>query len=98
MSHRTPAVIVSVAHLDDDERMLVLSVVLEQFLAWMRTQRGSQELRALLVFDEVYGFVPPHPANPPTRRPLVSLMTQGRAFGVGVLRATEPDGPGLLEW
>jgi hypothetical protein len=86
---RTPAVIVSVAHLDDDERMLVLSVVLEQFLAWMRTQRGSQELRALLVFDEVYGFVPPHPANPPTRRPLVSLMKQGRAFGVGVLLATQ---------
>jgi len=86
---RTPAVIVSVAHLDDDERMLVLSVVLEQFLAWMRTQRGSQELRALLVFDEVYGFVPPHPANPPTRRPLVSLMKQGRAFGVGVVLATQ---------
>ena len=86
---RTPAVIVSVAHLDEDERMLVLGVVLEQFLAWVRTQSGTQQLRALLVFDEVYGFVPPHPANPPTRRPIVSLMKQARAFGVGVLLATQ---------
>ena len=86
---RTPAVIVSVAHLDDDERMLVLGVVLEQFLAWVRMQPGTQQLRALLAFDEVYGFVPPHPANPPTRRPLVQLVKQGRAFGVGVLMATQ---------
>ena len=86
---RTPAVIVSVAHLDDDERMLVLGVVLEQFRAWVRTQPGTRQLRALLVFDEVYGFVPPHPANPPTRRPLVSLLKQARAFGVGVLLGTQ---------
>lgn len=50
---RTPAVILSVAHLDDDERMLVLGVVLEQFLAWVRAQSGAQQLRALLVFDEL---------------------------------------------
>lgn len=86
---RTPAVIVSVAHLDDDERALVLGVVLDQFLAWVRTQTGTQELRALLVLDEVYGFVPPHPANPPTKRPIVSLMKQARAFGVGVLLCTQ---------
>jgi hypothetical protein len=86
---RTPAVIVSVAHLDDDERALVLGVVLDQFLAWVRTQPGSPQLRALLVLDEVYGFVPPHPANPPTKRPIVSLMKQARAFGVGVLLATQ---------
>ncbi len=86
---RTPAVVVSVAHLDDDERMLVLGVILEQFLAWVRTQPGTQQLRALLVFDEVFGFIPPHPANPPTRRPLVQLMKQGRAFGVGVLLGTQ---------
>jgi hypothetical protein len=46
-------------------------------------------LRALCVFDEVYGFLPPHPANPPTKRPLVSLMKQARAFGVGVVIATQ---------
>jgi hypothetical protein len=86
---RTSATIISVAHLDDDERSLVLGVLLEQVLAWVRTQRGTEELRALLVFDEVYGFVPPHPANPPTKRPIVSLMKQARAFGLGVVLATQ---------
>jgi hypothetical protein len=86
---RTPAAIISVAHLDDDERTLVLGVILEQFLAWTRAQPGTSSLRALLVFDEIYGFAPPHPANPPTKKPLVSLMKQARAFGVGVLVATQ---------
>jgi hypothetical protein len=86
---RTPAVIVSVAHLDDEERALVLGVVLEEVLSWVRTLSGSQRLRALVVFDEVYGFLPPHPQNPPTKRPLVALMKQARAFGVGVLVATQ---------
>jgi hypothetical protein len=86
---RTPAVIISVAHLDDDERSLVLGVVLDQFLAWVRTLSGGDELRALLVLDETYGFAPPHPANPPTKRPIVSLMKQARAFGVGVVLATQ---------
>jgi hypothetical protein len=86
---RTPAVIVSVAHLDDEERALVLGVLLEELLAWTRSLPGSQRLRALCVFDEVYGFLPPHPANPPTKRPLVALMKQARAFGVGVVVATQ---------
>ena len=86
---RTPAVIVSVAHLDDDERALVLGVLLEEVLSWVRSLPGSKRLRALVVFDEVYGFLPPHPANPPTKRPLVSLMKQARAFGVGVVIATQ---------
>lgn len=86
---RTPAVIVSVAHLDDEERELVLGVLLEEVLSWVRSLRGSSRLRALVVFDEIYGFMPPHPANPPTKRPLVSLMKQARAFGVGVLVATQ---------
>jgi DNA helicase HerA-like ATPase len=86
---RAQAVIVSVAHLDDDERALVLGVLLEEVLAWVRTLSGSQRLRALIVFDEVYGYLPPHPANPPTKRPLVALMKQARAFGVGVLVATQ---------
>jgi hypothetical protein len=86
---RTPATIVSVAHLDDDERALVLGVLLEEVLSWMRSLPGSQRLRALVVFDEVYGFLPPHPQNPPTKRPLVALMKQGRAFGVGVVVATQ---------
>jgi hypothetical protein len=86
---RTPAVIVSVAHLDDDERTLVLGVLLEEVLSWVRGLSGSRRLRALVVFDEVYGFLPPHPANPPTKHPIVSLMKQGRAFGVGVVIATQ---------
>jgi hypothetical protein len=55
----------------------------------VRSLPGSQRLRALVVFDEVYGFLPPHPANPPTKRPLVALMKQARAFGVGVVLATQ---------
>ncbi len=86
---RTPAVVVSVAHLDDDERALVLGVLLQDVLSWVRTLPGSSQLRALVVFDEVYGFLPPHPANPPTKRPLVALMKQARAFGVGVVVATQ---------
>jgi hypothetical protein len=86
---RTPAIIVSVAHLDDEERTLVLGVILEEVLAWVRSLPGTSRLRALVVFDEVYGYLPPHPANPPTKRPLVSLMKQARAFGVGVLVATQ---------
>jgi hypothetical protein len=86
---RPSAVVVSVAHLDDEERALVLGVLLEEVLSWVRSQPASQRLRALVVFDEVYGFLPPHPANPPTKRPLVALMKQARAFGVGVLVATQ---------
>jgi len=86
---KTPATIISVAHLDDDERALVLGVVLEEVLSWVRSLPGSQQLKALIVFDEVYGFLPPHPASPPTKRPLVALMKQARAFGVGVLVATQ---------
>ena len=84
-----PAVIVSVAHLDDEERTLVLGLLLEEVLSWVRSLPGSQRLQALVVFDEVFGFLPPHPANPPTKRPLVALMKQARAFGVGVLVATQ---------
>ena len=86
---RTPAVIVSVAHLDEEERSLVLGVVLEEILSWVRSLSGSDRLKALIVFDEVYGFLPPYPANPPTKRPIVSLMKQARAFGVGVVIATQ---------
>jgi hypothetical protein len=86
---RTPATIVSVAHLEDEERMLVLSLVLEQALAWVRGLSGTTDLRALILFDEVFGFLPPHPANPPTKRPLLALLKQARAFGVGCVLATQ---------
>ena len=86
---KTPATIVSVAHLDDDERMLVLGVLLDEVLGWVRTLSGASHLRALVVFDDVYGYLPPHPASPPTKKPLVSLMKQARAYGVGVVLATQ---------
>jgi len=86
---RVPGVIVSVAHLDDEERALVLGVIMEELLTWVRGLSGTQRLRALVVFDEVYGFLPPHPANPPAKRPLVALMKQARAFGVGIVLATQ---------
>jgi len=86
---KTPATILSVAHLDDEQRALVLGVVLEEVLTWVRGLSGSQRLRALIVFDEVYGFLPPHPASPPTKRPLVALMKQARGYGVGVVVATQ---------
>jgi len=60
---RTPVVIVSVAHLDEEERALVIGVLLEEVLAWVRTLPGTSALRALMVFDEVYGYAPPHPAT-----------------------------------
>ncbi|WP_049876322.1 ATP-binding protein [Sorangium cellulosum] len=86
---KTPAVIVSVAHLDDDERLLVLGLLFDQLLSWVRGLSGTSDLRALVVFDEVFGFLPPHPANPPTKRPLLALLKQARAFGVGVVLATQ---------
>jgi len=86
---KTPLVIVSVAHLDDDERLLVLGLLLEEVLAYVRSLGGTSELRSLIVFDEVFGFLPPHPANPPTKKPLLALLKQARAFGVGVLLATQ---------
>jgi hypothetical protein len=86
---KTPATIISVAHLDDAERELVLGVVLEEALAWVRRLPGTARLRALILFDEIYGFVPPHPSSPPTKRPIVALMKQARAYGVGCVLATQ---------
>ncbi len=77
------------AHLDDAQRMFFTALLLEEVLAWTRSQPGTTSLRAILYFDEVFGYLPPHPANPPTKRPLMTLMKQGRAFGLGVLLATQ---------
>src|SRR6202035_5056581 len=57
--------------------------------SWTRRQSGTTSLKALLYFDEVFGYMPPHPANPPSKQPLLTLLQQGRAFGVGVLLATQ---------
>jgi hypothetical protein len=81
--------IVSTAHLSDDERLFVTALLLDKVKTWMRRQTGTSELRALVYMDEIFGYFPPHPANPPTKRPLLTLLKQARAQGVGVILATQ---------
>ena len=80
--------IFSIAHLGDAERMFFVSLLLNQMLGWMRTQNGTTSLRALLYMDEIFGFLPPT-ANPPSKRPMMTMLKQGRAFGLGCLLATQ---------
>ena len=80
--------IFSIAHLGDPERMFFVSLLLNQMVAWMRGQAGTSSLRALVYMDEIAGYFPPV-ANPPSKPPLLTLLKQGRAFGVGVLLATQ---------
>ena len=81
--------IFTLAHLSEGERLFFLGLLLSELSAWTRRQAGTEHLRALVVFDEVYGFFPPYPLNPPTKGPLLSLLTQARAFGVGLVLATQ---------
>ena len=80
--------IFSIAHLDDAQRMFFVSLLLNQVLGWMRTQSGTTSLRAILYMDEIFGYFPPV-ANPPSKLPLLTLLKQGRAFGLGVVLATQ---------
>ncbi|MBI5364474.1 MAG: ATP-binding protein [Planctomycetes bacterium] len=80
--------IFSIAHLTDAERMFFVSLLLNQTLAWMRQQTGTSSLRALFYMDEIFGYFPPT-ANPPSKRPLLLLLKQARAFGLGVVLATQ---------
>lgn len=82
------AAIFSIAHLADAERMFFVSLLLNQILGWMRTQSGTTSLRAILYMDEIFGYFPPV-ANPPSKLPLLTLLKQGRAFGLGVVLATQ---------
>ncbi len=77
-----------IAHLSDAERMFFVTLLLEQILTWVRQQPGTTSLRALLYFDEVFGFFPPV-AEPPSKRPLLTLLKQARAFGLGVVLTTQ---------
>jgi hypothetical protein len=80
--------IVSIAHLTDAERMFVVTLVANELVAWMRQQPGTSALRALFYMDEIFGFFPPS-AMPPSKLPLLTLMKQARAFGLGVVLATQ---------
>jgi hypothetical protein len=86
---RTRVSVFCLAHLSDGERQFFLALLLGRLLAWSRTQPGTERLRAVLFFDEVAGYLPPHPADPPTKRPLLTLMKQARAMGLGVVLATQ---------
>jgi hypothetical protein len=86
---RTKLSIVSTAHLSDAERLFVTALVLDKVKTWMRRQGGTTQVRALVYMDEIYGYFPPHPANPPTKRPLITLLKQARAQGVAVVLATQ---------
>src|SRR5687767_8786196 len=80
--------IFSIAHLGDPERMFFVSLLLNQVLGWMRTQSGTTSLRAIVYMDEIFGYFPPV-ANPPSKLPLLTILKQGRAFGLGVVLATQ---------
>lgn len=76
------------AHLPDSERMFFVTLLLENMLTWMRSQPGTTSLRALLYFDEVYGFLPPV-SEPSSKRPLMTMLKQARAFGLGCVLVTQ---------
>jgi hypothetical protein len=80
--------IVSIAHLDDAQRMFFVTILLNEVLSWVRTQPGTGSLRAILYMDEVFGYFPPL-ANPPAKRPMLTLLKQARAYGLGCVLATQ---------
>jgi hypothetical protein len=80
--------IISIAHLGDAERMFLVTLVLNELLAWIRTRPGTQSLRAILYMDEVFGYLPPS-RIPPSKPPLLTLLKQARAYGLGVVLATQ---------
>jgi hypothetical protein len=80
--------VISIAHLSDPERMFFVTLLLNEMIAWMRNQSGTSSLRALLYMDEIFGYFPPT-AMPPSKLPMLTLLKQARAFGVGVVLATQ---------
>ncbi len=80
--------IFSIAHLSETERMFFVTMLLNRFIGWMRQQQGSSSLKALLYMDEIYGYFPPV-ANPPSKKPMILMLKQARAYGIGVVLATQ---------
>jgi hypothetical protein len=80
--------IISIAHLNDAERMFIVTLVLNEVIAWMRAQSGTSSLRAIFYMDEIFGYFPPS-ANPPSKQPMLTLLKQARAFGLGCVLATQ---------
>ena len=82
------AAIVYLAHLSEEERQFIVTLILSKVITWMRSQAGTGDLRALVYMDEVFGFVPPT-AEPPAKKPILTMLKQARAFGVGMLLSTQ---------
>jgi len=80
--------IFSIAHLNDDERMFFVTLLLNKYIAWMRRQSGTSTLKTLLYMDEVFGYFPPT-KNPPSKEPMILLLKQARAFGIGIVLSTQ---------
>jgi len=80
--------ILSIAHLNDNERMFFVTLFLNRYISWMRKQSGSGSLKTILYMDEIYGFFP-STANPPSKNPMLLLLKQARAYGVGVVLSTQ---------
>jgi len=80
--------IFSIAHLNDAERMFFVTLLLNKYIAWMRRQSATSALKALLYMDEIFGFFPPS-KNPPSKEPMLILLKQARAFGLGVVLSTQ---------
>lgn len=78
----------SIAHLSDSERMFFVTMLLNEVISWMRSQPGTGSLRAMLYMDELFGFLPPV-ANPPSKTPLLTLLKQARAYGLGLVLSTQ---------
>jgi len=87
-SGKTRAAIVYLAHLSDEERQFAVTLILSKVVTWMRGLSGTSELRTLIYMDEVFGFVPPV-AVPPAKKPILTILKQARAYGVGMVLATQ---------
>lgn len=85
---RSRTSIISIAHLSDSERMFFVTILLNELVSWMRTQPGTGSLRAIFYMDEVFGYFPPS-SNPPSKPPMLTLLKQARAFGLGIVLATQ---------
>ncbi len=78
-----------IAHLSDSERMFFVTLLLGELISWMRMQPGTDSPRLILYFDEIFGYFPPYPKDPPSKYPMLTLMKQARAFGISVILATQ---------
>ena len=85
---RPRASVMYLSHLSDSERQFIVTLLMSKVVTWMRTQQGTSDLRALVYMDEVFGFAPPT-AEPPSKKPILTLLKQARAFGVGLLLSTQ---------